>query len=113
MRVLLHSGDVGADGSFDEFRKVVLANPLKGVVDSLGWGLAQSDGSTSHDLLPAINPTFSWIRLAQRVPVRVYLRDVPERGKLRVGTTASVLVKTGTAGALDESKAVASPSPLR
>ena len=37
--------------------------PLKAVVDSLGWGIAQADGSASRDLLPAISPTFSWIRL--------------------------------------------------
>lgn len=71
--------------------------PLEGRVDSLGWGIAQQDGSTGFELLPTINPTFEWIRLAQRVPVRIHLTDVPEDIKLRVGTTASVLVMTGTA----------------
>jgi multidrug resistance efflux pump len=70
--------------------------PLAGVVDSLGWGIAQDDGSTGFDLLPTISPTFEWIRLAQRVPVRIQLNNVPEEIKLRVGTTGSVLVKTGT-----------------
>ena len=70
--------------------------PLEGRVDSLGWGISQEDGSTGEDLLPNINPTFEWIRLAQRVPVRIHLVDVPEDVKLRVGTTASVLVMTGT-----------------
>ena len=69
--------------------------PLEGVVDSLGWGIDQEDGSTGAELLPTISPTFSWIRLAQRVPVRVHLTDVPEEIRLRVGTTASVLVMTG------------------
>ena len=69
--------------------------PLEGVVNSLGWGIAQDDGSTGEDLLPTINPTFEWIRLAQRVPVRVHLKDIPDEIQLRVGTTASVLVKTG------------------
>jgi multidrug resistance efflux pump len=69
--------------------------PLEGVVDSLGWGIAQEDGSTGAELLPTISPTFEWIRLAQRVPVRVHLTDVPEEIQLRVGTTASVLVMTG------------------
>jgi RND family efflux transporter MFP subunit len=68
---------------------------LTGTVDSIGWGIAQADGSTSYELLPAIEPTFEWIRLAQRVPVRILLDTVPEHVKLRVGTTASVLVKTG------------------
>jgi multidrug resistance efflux pump len=71
--------------------------PLEGYVDSIGWGIAQQDGSTGPDLLPAINPTFEWIRLAQRVPVRVHLDLVPEGVELRVGTTASVLVRAGTA----------------
>lgn len=70
--------------------------PLSGHVDSLGWGIAQQDGSTGFELLPNINPTFDWIRLAQRVPVRIQLDEVPAGIELRVGTTASVLVKTGT-----------------
>ena len=70
--------------------------PLTGVVNSIGWGIAQQDGSTGEDLLPSINPTFQWIRLAQRVPVRVHLDQVPDGVELRVGTTASVLVMTGT-----------------
>jgi multidrug resistance efflux pump len=78
--------------------------PLEGRVDSLGWGIAQDDGSTGQDLLPNISPTFEWIRLAQRVPVRVHLHDVPEGVELRVGTTASVLVMTATSG--DDSEAV-------
>jgi multidrug resistance efflux pump len=46
--------------------------------------------------LTNVTPTFEWIRLAQRVPVRIHLLEVPEEIKLRVGTTCSVLVKTGT-----------------
>ncbi len=70
--------------------------PLEGYVDSLGWGIAQQDGSTGANLLPNVSPTFEWIRLAQRVPVRVHLSNVPEGIDLRVGTTASVLVRTGS-----------------
>ena len=69
--------------------------PLEGVVDSLGWGVAQQDGSTGFDLLPTISPTFEWIRLAQRIPVRIHLTSVPDDIALRVGTTASVLVMSG------------------
>jgi multidrug resistance efflux pump len=70
--------------------------PLEGYVDSLGWGIAQQDGSTGTDLLPNVSPTFEWIRLAQRVPVKVLLTKVPEEVRLRVGTTGSVLVLTDT-----------------
>jgi multidrug resistance efflux pump len=68
--------------------------PLEGVVESMGWGIAQQDGAPAADLLPAINPSFDWIRLAQRIPVRIRLTRVPEAVVLRVGTTASVFVMT-------------------
>jgi multidrug resistance efflux pump len=70
--------------------------PIDGYVESIGWGISQQDGSTGFQLLPNVNPTFEWIRLAQRIPVRIHLNDVPDEIKLRVGTTCSVLVKTGT-----------------
>ena len=87
--------------------------PLEGHVDSLGWGIAQQDGSTGFDLLPNISPTFEWIRLAQRVPVRIHLEKVPEDVQLRVGTTASVLVMTGTSKDTSKKKAVAAPKALQ
>ena len=74
--------------------------PLEGRVASLGWGIAPDDGSTGYKLLPEISPTFEWIRLAQRVPVRIELEEVPDEVKLRMGTTASVVVLTGTHGSI-------------
>jgi multidrug resistance efflux pump len=71
--------------------------PIDGHVNSIGWGISQQDGSTGFELLPTISPTFEWIRLAQRVPVRIHMDSVPEGVALRVGTTGSVLVKTGSA----------------
>ena len=70
--------------------------PLQGRVESIGWGIAQTNGSTGFQLLPSISPTFEWIRLAQRIPIVVYLDKLPDTVKLRAGTTASVLVMTGT-----------------
>ena len=70
--------------------------PIEGYVESIGWGISPDDGTTGYELLPSISPTFEWIRLAQRIPVRVHLKDVPDHIKLRVGTTCSVLVKTKT-----------------
>ena len=89
--------------------------PLEGRVDSLGWGIAQDDGSTGFDMLPTISATFEWIRLAQRVPVRIHidLDKLPEDVKLRVGTTVSVLVMTGTSGSETKKAAVAAPRALQ
>lgn len=66
--------------------------PLKGRVESIGYGIAHKDGSTGVDLLPNVSPTFQWIRLAQRIPVRIKLDAIPENVQLRVGTSASVMI---------------------
>jgi len=52
-------------------------------------------------LLPSVRPTFEWIRLAQRIPVIVRIENVPENIELRAGTTASVVVMTGTSSGGD------------
>jgi multidrug resistance efflux pump len=87
--------------------------PIEGRVDSIGWGIAQDDGSTGFDMLPTISATFEWIRLAQRIPVRIHFDKVPEEVKLRVGTTVSVLVMTGTSGSESKMAAVAAPKALQ
>ena len=74
--------------------------PLEGKIESIGWGIAQQNGSTGFQLLPAVQPTFEWIRLAQRIPVIVRV-EPPDNVKLRAGTTASVVVITGTSAAGD------------
>jgi len=70
--------------------------PLQGTVESLGWGIAPSDGNTGANLLPSIKPVFQWIRLAQRIPVRIKLEHVPAGVELRFGLTASVMVMSET-----------------
>jgi len=66
--------------------------PLKGKVESIAWGISHSDGNPGSNLLPSVKPVFQWIRLAQRIPVRIKLTDVPADIKLRFGLTASVMI---------------------
>lgn len=68
--------------------------PIEATVQSLRWGIAQQDGSSGFELLPNISPTFEWVRLAQRIPVRIHLNELPEGVDLRVGTTASLIIHT-------------------
>ncbi|CAH6925444.1 Fusaric acid resistance protein fusE [Vibrio chagasii] len=65
---------------------------LEGHIKSIGFGIAKQDGSTGNDLLPNVNPNFQWIRLAQRIPIKVELDKVPEDLQLRVGMTASIKI---------------------
>jgi multidrug resistance efflux pump len=65
---------------------------LTGHVESISAGIADRERSDSPDLLANINPTFTWVRLAQRVPVRVKLDGVPPAVQLVLGRTATVYV---------------------
>ncbi len=68
---------------------------LSGHVESIASGIEDQSRSTSTDLLASVNPTFSWVRLAQRVPVRIKLDNVPEQVRLVTGRTATVSVGNG------------------
>ena len=66
--------------------------PIEGYVESIGWGIAPKDGKVGYNLLPDVNPVFQWIRLAQRIPVRIALNPLPEDIELRFGLSASIMV---------------------
>lgn len=67
-------------------------SPLPGTVESVVAGIADHDRSTSPNLLPSVNPTFNWVRLAQRIPVRVRLDPLPRGTQLIAGQTVTVHV---------------------
>jgi multidrug resistance efflux pump len=64
---------------------------LRGRVESIAAGIEDRDRSNGQTLLANVNPTFNWVRLAQRVPVRIAL-DRSERSALVAGATATVEV---------------------
>ncbi len=66
---------------------------LHGHVDSIAYAINDPTRSDSGNLLPTIDPTFSWVRLAQRIPVRVKLDSVPPDIRLIAGRTATVTVQ--------------------
>jgi RND family efflux transporter MFP subunit len=65
---------------------------LSGHVESIAYGIEDENRSTSSDLLALVNPTFSWVRLAQRIPVRIKLDNVPPDLLLVAGRTATVSI---------------------
>ncbi|NDP60868.1 MAG: HlyD family secretion protein, partial [Oxalobacteraceae bacterium] len=65
---------------------------LGGHVDSVAGGIADRDRSTASNLLPNVNPTFNWVRLAQRIPVRIALDKVPQGVRLVAGQTVTIAV---------------------
>lgn len=66
--------------------------PLKGHVESVGWGVRPDSGGGPG--LPAVERTLQWVIVAQRFPVRVLL-DEPPRDTMRIGATVAIIVRHG------------------
>jgi multidrug efflux system membrane fusion protein len=66
------------------------SRPVRGKVDSLGWGVA-SDVSATIGGLPHVERTLNWVRIAARFPVRVLL-DTPPDDLMRYGATAVIVI---------------------
>ncbi|HDR9474984.1 TPA: efflux transporter periplasmic adaptor subunit, partial [Burkholderia multivorans] len=61
--------------------------------------------------LPNVNPAFSWVRLAQRVPVRVALDEVPDDFRMIAGRTATVAVRAPDTQHRDRAQPAAPAAP--
>ncbi|MHB2206723.1 efflux RND transporter periplasmic adaptor subunit [Methylobacterium sp. CM6257] len=70
---------------------------LAGTVDSITLGISTANASASTQGLPEVNPVYTWVRLAQRVPVRIRIDHVPPEVPLIAGMTATVVVNGGRA----------------
>ncbi|AWH55320.1 efflux transporter periplasmic adaptor subunit [Stenotrophomonas sp. ESTM1D_MKCIP4_1] len=104
---LLDTGSFRIDGYFEETRLRGVApgqsvdirlmgesTPLHGHVESIAAGIEDRYRSNGSTLLPNVTPAFDWVRLAQRIPVRITIDDVPEGVELIAGRTATVTVQT-------------------
>ena len=102
---LIHSDTFRVEGYFEEtkLRRIRIGEKasvkligdsrvLSGRVESIASGIEDQNRSTSTDLLALVNPTFSWVRLAQRIPVRIKLDDVPADLALVSGRTGTVSI---------------------
>jgi multidrug resistance efflux pump len=66
---------------------------LTGRVESFAGGIEDRERTAGSNLLASVNPTFAWVRLAQRIPVRIKLDSVADEVRLVSGRTATVAVE--------------------
>jgi RND family efflux transporter MFP subunit len=71
-----------------------VANEIRGHVQSIAAGVEDRERAGGSAQLANVNPAFTWVRLAQRIPVRVVIDSVPDGVRLVPGQTASVEVHT-------------------
>lgn len=65
---------------------------LKGEVESISAGISDQNSTADSQLLANVTPTFNWVRLAQRIPVRIKIDKIPENVQISAGMTASVRI---------------------
>jgi multidrug resistance efflux pump len=70
---------------------------LQGTVSGISMGITDQDNKDGPELLSSVNPTFTWVRLAQRIPVRIDITHVPPGVLISAGMTATVVIKDGAA----------------
>jgi multidrug resistance efflux pump len=80
-------------GDIAEARLLGYDDPVVGRIESITRGISVSDASPSIQGLPNVDPVYTWVRLAQRVPVRLKITHVPPGVPLVSGLTATVTVK--------------------
>jgi RND family efflux transporter MFP subunit len=74
--------------------RLMSGGELRGHVESISRGIYDRDNPQSRELVADVNPTFNWVRLAQRVPVRIHIDEVPSGILLAAGTTCTVVLAT-------------------
>ncbi len=102
---LLDTASFRVDGYFEEtrLRGVAPGQPvdirlmgedvaLHGHVESIAAGIEDRYRTDGSSLLPNVTPAFDWVRLAQRIPVRIRIDAVPAGVRLISGRTATVTV---------------------
>ena len=106
---LIDSDSYRVEGYFEETKLplVKLGDPvdihlmsggpaLRGHVDSISHGITDRDNADGPELLANVNPTFEWVRLAQRIPVRIRLDEVPDSVRISSGMTCTVVLPAPT-----------------
>jgi multidrug resistance efflux pump len=68
---------------------------LRGHVDSIARAISVSNAQPNNQGVATVNPIFTWVRLAQRIPVRIHIDNVPPDIILSAGMTATVEIEDG------------------
>ena len=63
---------------------------VRGHVDSIARAINVANAQPNSQGVATVNPIFTWVRLAQRIPVRIHIDEVPPNVVLSAGMTATV-----------------------
>jgi RND family efflux transporter MFP subunit len=87
------------EGDRAEAKLMGYSAPITGHIATVTRGISVSNAAASTQGLPNVDPVYTWVRLAQRVPVRIAIDNVPAGVPLVSGLTATVTIRNGKGGA--------------
>ncbi len=82
----IHMGDYAA------VKLMGVGPEVQGHVESFARGIADANGGATGQGLADVNPIFTWVRLAQRIPVRIHIDVVPKDVKIAAGQTCTIVL---------------------
>jgi multidrug resistance efflux pump len=68
---------------------------LRGHVDSIARAINVANAQPNNQGVATVNPIFTWVRLAQRIPVRIHIDEVPPNVTISAGMSATVEIEEG------------------
>ena len=80
------------EGDPAEIKLMGYRETVRGVVGGIARAINVPNADPNHQGVANVNPIFTWVRLAQRMPVRIRIDQVPEGVRLVAGMTATVQV---------------------
>ncbi|WFU45479.1 HlyD family secretion protein (plasmid) [Bradyrhizobium sp. CB82] len=83
------------EGDRAEAKLMGYAAPITGHIATVTRGISVSNAAASTQGLPNVDPVYTWVRLAQRVPVRIAIDKVPSGVPLVSGLTATITIGDG------------------
>jgi multidrug resistance efflux pump len=79
-------------GDYARVRLMGWDSEIAGHVESIARGISDTDAAPGSLGLEDVNPIFTWVRLAQRIPVRIHIDNVPDNVTVAAGQTCTIVI---------------------
>ncbi|MCE0497841.1 MAG: HlyD family secretion protein [Methylacidiphilales bacterium] len=79
-------------GDYAHVRLMGWGPEIAGHVESISRAIADDNSDPNYEGLADVSPIFTWVRLAQRLPVRIKIDRVPDNVTLAAGQTCTIVL---------------------
>jgi len=83
------------EGDYAHVRLMGWGPEIAGHVESISRAIADTNSDANSEGLADVSPIFTWVRLAQRIPVRIHIDQVPDEVRIAAGQTCTIVIDPG------------------